>query len=357
MTSRERWLAALNGKRPDRVPTDYWATGEVTQRLKVELKAAGDSELFAKLGIDRPAHVGPRYVGPALQSGESPWGWRTAPIRYASGTYWECSYHPLSGSESIAELEAYRWPRVDWWDFSGVAAECRKYPDRIVESGYVAAFYFYNHLRGMERSMEDLLEQPAYAACVVQHIFDFHYEYLTRLLESAPGGIHLTQVTDDFGMQDGLQISPALYRQFFKSGMQRIIGLAHSGGAFVMHHDDGAIRPLIPEFIEIGVDVLNPIQWRCAGMEREGLARDFGRDLVFHGGVDNQHTLPFGTPEDVRREVAENIAIFGSGKGYILAPCHNIQPLTPTENILALYAAARDFGTPPSAREPAGMAG
>jgi uroporphyrinogen decarboxylase len=119
--------------------------------------------------------------------------------------------------------------------------------------------------------------------------------------------------------------------------MARMIELVHSSGVRVMHHDDGAIRPLIPDLIETGIDVLNPIQWRCRGMEREGLARDFGKSLVFHGGVDNQQTLAFGSPEDVRREVADNIAIFSRCKGYVVAPCHNIQAVTPTANILALY--------------------
>jgi uroporphyrinogen decarboxylase len=111
-----------------------------------------------------------------------------------------------------------------------------------------------------------------------------------------------------------------------------------------MHHDDGAIRPLIPELIEIGIDVLNPVQWRCKGMDREGLVRDFGKSLIFHGAVDNQHTLPFGTPEDVRAEVRENLRIFREAKGYIVAPCHNLQPNTPTANILALYEAVDEFG-------------
>jgi uroporphyrinogen decarboxylase len=123
-----------------------------------------------------------------------------------------------------------------------------------------------------------------------------------------------------------------------------MIALAHSYGVKVFHHDDGAIRPLLPELIEIGIDLLNPIQWRCRGMEREGLARDFGASVVFHGGVDNQQTLPFGSPEDVRREVADNIAAFRDCKGYVVAPCHNIQPNTPTRNILALYEAVHEFG-------------
>jgi uroporphyrinogen decarboxylase len=139
-------------------------------------------------------------------------------------------------------------------------------------------------------------------------------------------------------------MSPQCFRRFLKPHMARMIEMVHSQGARVIHHDDGAIRPLLPELIEIGIDILNPVQWRCRHMDREGLARDFGRSVVFHGAMDNQLTLPFGTPADVRREVADNIRIFREGKGYVVAPCHNIQPNTPTENILALYDAVEEFG-------------
>ena len=137
-------------------------------------------------------------------------------------------------------------------------------------------------------------------------------------------------------------MSPATFLRFLKPWMRKMIDLAHYYGAKVMHHDDGAIRPLLPDLIELGIDILNPIQWRCKGMGREDLARDFGKSLIFHGGVDNQQTLPFGTPEDVKREVADNIRIFREGKGYVVAPCHNLQPNTPTANILALYDAVHE---------------
>jgi len=119
--------------------------------------------------------------------------------------------------------------------------------------------------------------------------------------------------------------------------------LMHDAGVFVFHHSDGAIRKIIPDMIEVGIDVLNPIQWRCRGMEREGLRRDFGDTLVFHGAVDNQQTLPFGSVEDVRAEVRENLKIFGTG--YILAPCHNIQAVSPVENIVAMYEEAYAYGS------------
>ena len=139
-------------------------------------------------------------------------------------------------------------------------------------------------------------------------------------------------------------MSPALFRRFLRPTLGRMIALAHGHGVRVFHHDAGAIRPLIPDLLDIGIDVLNPIQWRCRGMERAALARDFGSRVVFHGGVDNQQTLPFGSPADVRREVEDNLAFFSTCKGYIVAPCHNIQANTPTANIVALYETVRRRG-------------
>ena len=156
--------------------------------------------------------------------------------------------------------------------------------------------------------------------------------------------IDFIYVAEDLGTQSSLLLSPDAFRRFLKPWMRRMIDLAHSFGVRVFHHDDGAIRPLLPELIDLGIDILNPIQWRCAGMERGGLAKDFGASVVFHGAVDNQQTLPYGTPEDVRREVAANIRIISQCKGYIVAPCHNIQPNTPTENIQSLYDAVREYG-------------
>jgi uroporphyrinogen decarboxylase len=121
--------------------------------------------------------------------------------------------------------------------------------------------------------------------------------------------------------------------------------LVHQAGAYVFHHSDGAVRPIIPDMIEeVGIDVLNPIQWRCRGMERAGLKRDFGDRLVFHGGVDNQQTLAFGGVEDVREEVRTNVEVLGMGGGYILAPCHNIQAVSPPENVVAMYETGYEIG-------------
>ncbi|MBS3762632.1 MAG: uroporphyrinogen-III decarboxylase-like protein, partial [Planctomycetes bacterium] len=131
---------------------------------------------------------------------------------------------------------------------------------------------------------------------------------------------------------------------FLLPRMKRMMDLAHENGAYVFHHSDGSIRNILPDMIEAGIDVLNPIQWRCEGMERERLKRDFGDDLVFHGAMDNQYTLAFGSVEEVQQEAKDNIRILGEGGGYILAPCHNIQSVSPPENVVAMYENAYEHG-------------
>lgn len=165
-----------------------------------------------------------------------------------------------------------------------------------------------------------------------------------RTYEQIPGKVTLTYVSEDMGGQADLLFSPAHIREFLLPGMKRMIDLTHQAGAFVFHHNDGNCRRIIPDMIEAGIDILNPIQWRSTGMDREELRREFGDQVVFHGAMDNQHTLPFGSPEDVRREVLENLQILGRGGGYILAPCHSILPITPVSNILAMYEAGYEYG-------------
>jgi uroporphyrinogen decarboxylase len=196
----------------------------------------------------------------------------------------------------------------------------------------------------MEQALEDLIARPEIADSILEHIAAIDLALTRRILDEAGDSLLFSYVAEDLGTQASLIMSPRLFRRFLKPRMARMIDLVHSYGVKVFHHDDGAMRPLLPELIEIGIDLLNPIQWRCRGMEREALARDFGGRIVFHGGVDNQHTLPFGDAGDVRRQVRDNIAIFRDTKGYIVAPCHNLQANTPTANVLALYDAVREYG-------------
>jgi uroporphyrinogen decarboxylase len=339
----------LVGERPDAVLCDYWATAEVTDRLRKELACPSDRALFERLGIDKLVLLGPTHPLAKedtwhIQSLWSIWHVEVTNISYGDGlgTYEEAVSNPLAKAETAADVERFDWPDPALFDVEGMRAKCEAWHSYPILGGCYEPFYLYCRLRGMEQALADLAVNPAVAEAALERIYYIHESAIRRTLEAAKGLIDFIYVAEDLGTQDTLLMSPASFRRFLKPRMRKMIDLAHSFGVKVMHHDDGAIRPLLPELIEIGIDVLNPIQWRCAGMGREELARDFGKSLVFHGGVDNQQTLPFGTPDDVKQEVAENIRIFRRGKGYIVAPCHNIQPNTPTANILALYEAVHE---------------
>lgn len=337
MSPRDRWQAVLDRRAPDRVPMDYWGTTEATANLCRHL-GCDEAEAMRRLHVDRPLTVAPRYVGPKPKDGADYWGIRYRTVDYGTGTYQELAECPLARFESVDEIEAaYTWPSPDWWDYSGIAEQVRGQDHRPVRGGGSEPFLRYCALRGQEQAYMDLVLAPDMVHYCLDKLFDLAYEDTRRIFEAIPGRVMITYIAEDLGSQTGLLFSPAQIREFLLPRMKRMMDLTRENGSHVFTHSDGAVRPVIGDLIEIGVQVLNPIQWRCPGMEREGLKKDFGDRLVFHGGMDNQHTVPFGSVDDVRQEVLDNLRILGAGGGYIVAPCHNIQAVTPPENIVAIY--------------------
>jgi uroporphyrinogen decarboxylase len=341
MTSRERWLAVLRRVKPDRIPTDYWTTDEAKDKLKRHLGCPDDEALYLRLHIDRKILIEPEYTGPKIPDGADVFGCRFQDMNYGTGKYRECVFHPLAHHASVSEIEKdFRWPSADWYDCSSLRGKINRWESQPVQGGGSEPFLTYADLRGQEQALMDLVINPEIVHYCLDKLYTLAYEKSRRLYEALPGVITHSYVAEDMGSQEDLIYSPAQIREFFLPWMKRMIGLAHDAGIFVFHHSDGAIRKIIPDMIEAGIDVLNPLQWRCKGMDRRGLKQDFGHTLVFHGGIDNQKTLPFGSVEDVRAEVRENLEIFGQGGGYILAPCHNIQAVSPAENVVAMYETA-----------------
>ncbi|RLT34130.1 MAG: uroporphyrinogen-III decarboxylase-like protein [Chloroflexi bacterium] len=337
MTPRERWLAVLTGEKPDRVPMDYWGTAEANAKVRRYLGCQTNWQMFRKLRIDKVVGVAPKYVGPRRR-GYDMYGCRVQMVDYGSGAYREVVSAPLAQYESVEEIESnYTWPSPDWFDYSVIQTQVKGKEDYPVRGGGSEPFLIYANLRGREQAYVDLLLKPEIVHYCLDKLFDLAYENTCRIYEQIPGRVDLSYVAEDFGGQSSLLFSPDTIRTFFIPRMKRMIDLAHQNGARVFFHSDGAIRAIIPDMIAAGIDILNPIQWRAPGMEREALKRDFGGQVVFHGGMDNQQTLPFGSVEEVRAEVQENLALLGAGGGYILAPCHNIQAVSPAENVVAMY--------------------
>ena len=338
MTPKERWLAVLRREKPDRIPMDYWGTPEATEKIMQHLGCDTVDEMFARLHIDRPLDVGPCYAGPPLEPGIDIYGCRREGVDYGSGIYSEVVYHPLVQYASVDEIEdKYTWPTPDWFDYSIIPEQLEGNEHRPVRGGGSEPFLEYTYLRGLEQAYMDLALNPEMVHYCLDRLFDFAYENTRRIYEQIPGQVTFSYVAEDLGSQEQLLFSMRHIREFLLPRMKRMMDLVHEGGGVVFTHSDGAIRPVIPDLIDIGMDVLNPIQWRCKGMEREGLKRDFGDQIIFHGGMDNQQTLAFGSVDDVVEEVKTNIAILGAGGGYVIAPCHNIQAISPPENIVAMY--------------------
>ena len=371
MTPRERWLAVLNRQQPDRVPMDYWSTPEfsatlirymglsrrshrsLVDMLKRDTRQAGYlnearaalREALKRMHVDFVINVSPKYVGPKLPRQTDAFGCLYRDVDYGSGEYVEVVGHPLAAFQSVEEIQAhYRWPSPDWYDYSVIPAQIAGWQDYPIQGGGSEPFLIYKDLRGQEQALIDLVEHPDIIHYCLDKLFDLACTHTERIFETIPGKVTYCYVAEDMGGQTSLMFSKKHILAFLLPRMKRVINLAHQGDAFVFHHNDGNCRAILPEMIEAGIDLLNPIQWRSKGMEREDLKAAFGAKLIFHGAVDNQYTLPFGTVEEVRQEVADNLRILGAGGGYILAPCHNIQPVTPPENVVAMYETGYQIG-------------
>ena len=355
MDSRERTFLALEFQEPDRVPIDFWASRGFVETLRGRGVPSLEAFLDAH-DVDLRYVAGPRYIGPPLEEGCDLWGVKrrrvVVPTPYGSETYSEVEHSPLEEAESVEEVLAYpRWPSPDWFDYSPVAESAR----RIREGGRVAVFMGDRlnrvaqlkpamYLRGVERILLDLLLAPEIARAIFERIRTFYLEYARRVFESAAGCLDIVCTGDDFGSQQGPLLSPQMWADFLGDGFRAYIDLAHQFGLKVMHHTCGSVRALIPAMVERGLDILQSLQPEAAGMDLGEIKARFGRRLAFQGGISVQRTLPFGSPDEVRREVRRLIEALAPGGGYIISTAHNIQADTPLENVETLLAAYHEFG-------------
>jgi len=345
MTSKARFLSAMAYRGYDRPPTRYYGTAEVTQMMQDHFGLADEEALLAKLGDDFRT-VSPVYIGPELRtfddgSWEEIWGEHRKKVQFQGGVHAEAIYLPFKDVNDVKELEKHRFPSPDWYDYSNIKADSQRYKDYVVCAGGSHYPDFLNGIgrsRGVEQTFLDVaLEHPVFLA-LVEKRFEFYYEVCRRTLEAADGAIDVYCFGEDLGSQNGPIISPQSYDKLFAPYMKRLFDLAHQHGARTMMHSCGSCRKFIPRLIELGLDILEVVQVDTAQMAIESLHRDFYKKIAFCGSISVQHTLPFGTVEDVYREVELRKQLFKEG-GMIIAPTHNIQAGTPVENISALYRA------------------
>jgi len=347
MTSRERILAAINHQRTDRIPLDYWGVSEFTDKLMKHFCVNDSLELAKAMDIDLIIGVGAPFIEHG-RNGVWDVEYKKVPLADGSGYYDEPVNFPLKEFETIDEIEAgYEWPTVDMFDYSGIKKRAQEIRNEgfAVMGGYLSLTYFYSTIRGIEQMFLDFAGNPEIAEYILFKLNEFSSAFSRRILEAGDGLIDITEVTDDFGSQTGLLMSPAMIEQYLGNYYDSNIAMAKEFGAHVFHHDDGAITELVPWISEKGCEILNPLQWHLPGWSLSKLKADFGNTLCFHGGIDNQLVLPFQGSEEVKAEVRTCIdTLYCDYTGYILAPCHNVQAITPIENVLTMYEYAKEYG-------------
>jgi uroporphyrinogen decarboxylase len=376
--SRQRVRAALDHREPDRIPFDlggsrmtgihvraYAGLRDALGLPPVAVRVADLTQQLADVDADVADELGcdVRFVGPRSAAGyrremvddgayvtfRDEWGAGRRMPR-DGGLYFDSFGAPLGGEVDAAAIDGHPWPDpVDPTRYAGMAADA----SRIVEEegravlvgsicGGLTEGLF--KMRGFEDGYMDLAGDPERARHVMERILEIKLAYWDRALAELGDLVDVVGEADDLGGQDRTLFAPATYRALVKPLQRELFAFIRARtDARIFFHTCGAVRELIPDLIEIGVDILNPVQVSAAGMDGAELKREFGRDLVFWGGgVDTQRILGSGTPDEVRAEVRRRIADLRDGGGFVFAAVHNVQPNVPPANLLAMWDAWRE---------------
>lgn len=351
MKHRDRVEIALNHEIPDRIPFQASFTPEFAARLRRELKienpvphdphsgrwntyeleiATHQDALQCSIGWVTNYYLDTK---PYVDEWGVSWGVKAYNTLFGPGFYTELKKGPLAEDEAI---ETYRSPDPNRPElYKNLARLIREYKDEYYIIGRLHTTIFETGwaLRGFQQMLMDFILDPD----LTHRILEIPYQYhKTVACQMAKLGVDMIWLGDDVGAQNNMLISPATWREFFRERMAAIIAEVKNINPRlkVAYHTDGSVYPIIPDLIEIGVDVLNPIQ--PDSMDPVRLKKEFGNRLCFFGGIDVQRTLPFGTPETVAAEVIERLKTIGQGGGWFCAPTHHVQLDTPMENFWAL---------------------
>ncbi len=345
MTSKERVRKAISHITPDKVPASFECVGSVMEKLLKHYGFSEPEQVYQKFDIDiRP--VGPKYIGPELKSWKEDNGdiitetfWGSRSRSHWTGKEYNSitDYLPLDKFETVEELENYNWPNPNWFDYESIKYQCDKYKDKAIIMGHPGPFQVATtSLRSMDKLFMDMVLNPEFAHRVYDKMVEFELEHYERIFIAADGQIDILRPHDDYGTQISLLFSTEMWRDYFKENTKKLVKLTHKHGAFYQQHSCGAVRSIIPELVDCGVDVLEPIQ-KVKGMEPEELKKEFGDKLAFHGGIDTQGVLPFGTAEEVIKETKHFINTLNVNGGYILMASQGFEGDVPVENIEAMY--------------------
>lgn len=383
LSSRERVLTALRHREFDRVPFDLGGThvtgiaSRAYQRLRAHLElpprdpywadviqqiVVPDEDLLERLQVDTrglfPLCSHNWNVHEQLQDEAANWIYRdewgiTHTFPKENGLWFTVVSEPLRDAQAeCAVVDRHPWPDArDGRRLEGLRALAEKYRGEgkiVILKGLCAGlFEMSQRIRGMQNALTDPLMYPDVADRLYGTLADLKTAFFETALQKLGDVVDIVVETDDYGTQQSQIISPEQYRATLKTHQTRLFSAIKQAApnAFLFFHSCGNVRPLLPDFIEAGVDILNPVHVRAAGMEPRALKKDFGDAITFWGGgVDTQHTLPRGTPQAVKDDVKRNLDALAPGGGYVFSPVHNIQSDVPPENVVAMWEALQEYG-------------
>jgi uroporphyrinogen decarboxylase len=371
MNPRERFEALVNHREPDRVPIDlgrhigslhrqsyanlveHLADPDLKSHDKILDRMVQnvflDEKLLRKFNVDYRWLV-PNWVGVKEVEGEDAY-------RDMWGIKWTHMLDSYSMVDSplkdvaIDDLDAFDWPDpADPRMFAGLREQAKYWyenTDYVIVADSVKGGLLTKALqiRGYESFFSDLAQDLLYAEALLDKLLLLYKEWWSQYMKEVGQYVQIVYFTDDIGAQNSMMISPATFRSLLKPRLAELIDhIKGQADVKFMYHTDGSVVPVIGDIIEMGVDILNPIQTSALGMDTYAMKEEYGDRLCFHGAIDVQQMLPFATPEEVRYDVAKRMYDLGRGGGYILSPCHNIGSDVSPENILALFDAAQELG-------------
>jgi uroporphyrinogen decarboxylase len=351
MKPRDRVLMALNHEVPDRCPMQVSFTPEFAARLEKDMNLGGEDKIHNPHGGGNTYEL-ERSLGQDLLLTSVGWansyyqeakeyvdewgiGWRSAEYEtpFGVGHYTEMNIHPLAEDNAIEHYQAPDPNRPELYREAEWMLKTFKDEYWIVGVTVTTIFETAWALRGYERMLTDFALKPDLAELLLEIPYQYHLTAAKKLTQM---GVDMIWIGDDIGAQHAMIISPKMWRKFFKPRMANFISELKSINpqVKVAYHSDGVVNPIIPDLIEIGLDVLNPIQ--PASMDPAKLKQEFGDKLCFWGSIDEQHTLPFGSADDVKTEVQTRLNTLGKNGGLIIGPTHHVQLDTPMENFWAM---------------------
>lgn len=353
MSSRERVLRTFAHERTDRVPINYCSNPGLDLRLKTAfgLRLHDHEGLMQALGVDFRG-VGTPYTGPRLhepvpgRNVHPEWGWHTRIVEHGSGSYDDYCDFPLADADE-EQVAAWPLPDPDDYDYSRLDDQCRRYDGLALHVGGAGLACIMNtagFFRGMEQVFVDLATDDPAGLLLIDRFLDIQYEQTARTLEKVGRTVDFVWMGEDLGTQRGPLISPELFRRQILPRQKRFFDLAKAYDLPVLFHTCGSSSWAYEDYIAIGMNGVDTLQPEAYQMAPLYLKTHFGSRLFYHGCISTTGVLSFGSVDDVTADVRATLAIMMDGYGYCLAPTHAMQDNTPTENVLAMYAAAHQFG-------------